>query len=218
MNMNINLFRLCDHCKFMYLTSQWQVPLWHSPCPEQLSAQVPFHAIIPNLTSNDNGFCVVIFIIVSILPTDTSSSALWYKKKILLWVLFIQNAKIHLECDLQTETKNKDKKWTKEKETDYTEVHLGKALQLTMNTFKYSFLRYATLNDQIGKSSQTTLWVYLRISQWHGKNVKILGSTVRELLNNHDYFTRFNNLVILFNMGNWFNAININVSSRSSVN
>ena len=49
------------------VTSHKQVPLWHSPCPEQLSAQLPFHAIMPNLTSSDSGFCVVNFIIFSIL-------------------------------------------------------------------------------------------------------------------------------------------------------
>jgi hypothetical protein len=55
--------------------------LWHSPCPEQLSAQVPFQAIIPNLTSRDNGFCVVSFIILPILLKGTSNSALWQKKE-----------------------------------------------------------------------------------------------------------------------------------------
>jgi hypothetical protein len=66
---------------FLHPTSHRQVPLWHSPCPEQLSAQVPFHAIIPNLTSRDNGFCVVSFIILSILITGTSNSALWKKNE-----------------------------------------------------------------------------------------------------------------------------------------
>lgn len=65
------------------ITSHKQVPLWHSPWPEQLSfPQLLFQAIIPNLTNKDNGFCVLSAITCSMIARYRATAPVQPSRKL----------------------------------------------------------------------------------------------------------------------------------------